>query len=283
MKKSLPPIPTANSKNILYPSPPISPKTVYSNDDRPSASHLSAKSLFVERDDSSSEKEIVSVNKTPVDPMVIGANSTLHLPQNIVQNIPQTMPQNMPQNIPQNIAQNILKSPSNITYASDPSPNIATNQVIQPIIRHRIMPPTPVLSSSLSKRKHRTYIVISEMYKDAKRLCSAIEGEYHMHVTTSQFLSVMTGDEVVIVVCTPRSIFNHCKVMNSLIRSQNGKAVCVCVLPELNRRDIVDEKRKMMSMMNEDNIVFVTYDRRDTSEITTLDKFWREVDYIVGT
>jgi len=186
----------------------------------------------------------------------------------------------------------ITHRPSNISYASD-APDLVFPPILPSVYKpNRPSQPLPsvpsvhslpsLASSPFSKKKHHTYLVISEIYKDAERLCFAIQGEYHMHVKTSQFLSVVISDEVAIVVCTPKSIFNHCKVMNSLIRSQNGKAVCVCVLPELNRRAIVDEKQKMMSMMNENNIVFVAYDKKDHTEITTLEKFWREVDSITG-
>ena len=68
--------------------------------------------------------------------------------------------------------------------------------------------------------------------------------------------------------------------MDSLIRSQKGRAVCVCILPELTRRNIVDTKQKMIAFMNGDHIVFASYD--EEKELTNLEKFWREVDSIVG-
>lgn len=132
------------------------------------------------------------------------------------------------------------------------------------------------------KRKHTTYIVISNNYEDAEKLTSSIKGEYHMHVKPNQFISVASEEEFIIVVCTPKTIFDHCRIMNTLIRAQKGKAACVCVLPELNRKAIVDEKIKMMSMMSEDHIIFVSYDKKDPKEITTLEKFWREIDSIIA-
>ena len=57
--------------------------------------------------------------------------------------------------------------------------------------------------------------------------------------------------------------------MDSLIRSQKGRAVCVCILPELTRRNIVDTKQKMIAFMNGDHIVFASYD--EEKELTNLD------------
>lgn len=155
------------------------------------------------------------------------------------------------------------------------TPDIKKRSFFKDLIKQE---PSSHLAPIVSSSKKINYVVISNEYEDAKKFANAIQGEYHMHVKTNHFISVIDPDDMVIVVCTPKTIFDHCRIMGSLIRSQKGKAVCVCILPELNRKDIVDQKLKMMSMMNEDHILFASYDKKQFGEITLLEKFWKEVD-----
>jgi hypothetical protein len=135
-----------------------------------------------------------------------------------------------------------------------------------------------VPNSLFGKKKHYKYVVISEVYADAKKLSLAIQGEYHMHVKASSFVTLVS-EEFVIIVCTPKTIFNHCRVANSLIRTQNGKVAVVCILSELARKEIVANKSLMMSLMDEDHILFASYDKE--GELTNLYKFWVEIENII--
>jgi hypothetical protein len=202
-----------------------------------------------------------------------------------------SLPKKLPQ-IPTTQSRNILyPSPPASPRATVISvqPTTVTSLSLQPRIKHhpKVVPPPPQTHTppGVYKKKHHTYVIVSETTNESQKLCYAIQDEHHMHVSTAPLISVFTN-EVIIVVCTQKGVSTTsgggCRVVNPLIRSQNGKVVCVCILPELNRRDIVDTKRKMMLMMNEDHIVFASYDRRHPNELYTPEKFWEDVHSVIG-
>lgn len=100
--------------------------------------------------------------------------------------------------------------------------------------------------SPVFRRRHHHYVVASSMVDESSRFCSAVRGEYHMHVEAASFISIVKDDDVILLLCWPDTISDHCRMMDRLIQTQKGKAICVCIVHKMERKHIVKAKEVMI-------------------------------------